>query len=173
MLVMVLSCAVVGLDGALVQVEVDLANGLPAFTIVGLPDAAVNEAKNSCGACGSRAPPPGSNRRVEMASGGERKDTNAKLPSWSCMRWRAPPMVRTVVLSAPTRNAGAASALLAAPASRGCRESSAGQVLPRSLQRRSTRRCSPQAGRANPPDASQSSLERRSVGSSCPACSGR
>ncbi len=42
---MVLSCAVVGLDGALVQVEVDLANGLPAFTIVGLPDAAVNEAK--------------------------------------------------------------------------------------------------------------------------------
>jgi predicted ATPase with chaperone activity len=36
---------VVGLDGALVEVEVDLANGLPAFTIVGLPDAAVNEAK--------------------------------------------------------------------------------------------------------------------------------
>jgi magnesium chelatase family protein len=45
MLAMVRSCAVVGLDGALVQVEVDLANGLPAFTIVGLPDAAVNEAK--------------------------------------------------------------------------------------------------------------------------------
>src|SRR5579871_1401762 len=45
MLSMVQSCAVVGLDGALVRVEVDLANGLPAFTIVGLPDAAVNEAK--------------------------------------------------------------------------------------------------------------------------------
>jgi magnesium chelatase family protein len=45
MLAMVQSCAVVGLDGALVQVEVDLATGLPAFTIVGLPDAAVNEAK--------------------------------------------------------------------------------------------------------------------------------
>src|SRR5947209_9057881 len=45
MLAMVLSCAVVGLDGALVEVEVDLAQGLPAFTIVGLPDAAVNEAK--------------------------------------------------------------------------------------------------------------------------------
>jgi magnesium chelatase family protein len=42
---MVLSCAVVGLDGALVQVEVDLSTGLPTFTIVGLPDAAVNEAK--------------------------------------------------------------------------------------------------------------------------------
>src|SRR5579871_3110849 len=45
MLSMVQSCAVVGLDGALVQVEVDLAQGLPAFTIVGLPDTAVNEAK--------------------------------------------------------------------------------------------------------------------------------
>jgi magnesium chelatase family protein len=45
MLAMVLSCAVVGLDGALVEVEVDLAQGLPAFTIVGLPDTAVNEAK--------------------------------------------------------------------------------------------------------------------------------
>lgn len=45
MLAMVQSCAVVGLDGALVQVEVDLAQGLPSFTIVGLPDASVNEAK--------------------------------------------------------------------------------------------------------------------------------
>jgi magnesium chelatase family protein len=45
MLAMVQSCAVVGLDGALVRVEVDLANNLPAFTIVGLPDAAVTEAK--------------------------------------------------------------------------------------------------------------------------------
>src|SRR5437899_8146244 len=40
------SCAVVGLEGALVEVEVDLANGLAAFNIVGLPDAAVNEAKD-------------------------------------------------------------------------------------------------------------------------------
>ncbi len=39
------SCAVVGLEGALIEVEVDLANGLAAFMIVGLPDAAVNEAK--------------------------------------------------------------------------------------------------------------------------------
>ncbi len=41
----VLSCAVVGLDGELVEVEVDIANGMPAFNIVGLPDAAVQEAK--------------------------------------------------------------------------------------------------------------------------------
>ncbi|HEX4203220.1 MAG TPA: magnesium chelatase domain-containing protein [Ktedonobacteraceae bacterium] len=45
MLARVRSCAVVGLEGALVEVEVDIANGLTAFVMVGLPDAAVNEAK--------------------------------------------------------------------------------------------------------------------------------
>jgi magnesium chelatase family protein len=45
MLAKVISCAVVGLEGALVEVEVDLSPGLPAFTIVGLPDAAVQEAR--------------------------------------------------------------------------------------------------------------------------------
>ena len=37
--------SVVGLEGALVEVEVDLAQGLPAVTVVGLPDAAVQEAR--------------------------------------------------------------------------------------------------------------------------------
>lgn len=41
----VLSSAVVGLDGALVEVETDILNGLPGFTIVGLPDKAVEESK--------------------------------------------------------------------------------------------------------------------------------
>ncbi len=45
MLAKVLSCAVVGLDGAIVEVEVDISPGLPTFTIVGLPDTAVQEAK--------------------------------------------------------------------------------------------------------------------------------
>ncbi len=45
MLAKVHSCAVVGLDGAVVEVEVDTANGLPSFTIVGLPDAAVQESR--------------------------------------------------------------------------------------------------------------------------------
>ena len=45
MLAKVLSCAVVGLDGVLVEVEVDLGQGLPGLTIVGLPDAAVQESK--------------------------------------------------------------------------------------------------------------------------------
>lgn len=45
MLAKVTSCAVVGLDGVLIQVEVDISNGLPSMTIVGLPDAAVQESR--------------------------------------------------------------------------------------------------------------------------------
>ena len=36
MLAKALSCAVVGLDSALVEVEVDLSPGLPSFQIVGM-----------------------------------------------------------------------------------------------------------------------------------------
>src|SRR5713101_6992989 len=46
MLAKVRSCAVIGLEGAIVEVEVDIANGLAGFMIVGLPDTAVNEAKD-------------------------------------------------------------------------------------------------------------------------------
>ncbi len=45
MLAKVISCATVGLEGAIVEVEVDISPGLPSFAIVGLPDAAVQEAK--------------------------------------------------------------------------------------------------------------------------------
>ena len=45
MLAKAISCAVVGLEGAIVEVEVDISSGLPSLTIVGLPDAAVQEAK--------------------------------------------------------------------------------------------------------------------------------
>jgi len=49
MLARVFSSAVVGLDGVPVEVEVDIQNqGLPSFTIVGLPDKAVEEAKKEC-----------------------------------------------------------------------------------------------------------------------------
>jgi magnesium chelatase family protein len=41
----VTACALWGLETALVTVEVDVANGLPAFVIVGLPDSAVQEAR--------------------------------------------------------------------------------------------------------------------------------
>ncbi len=45
MLSRIISCAVVGLDGVIVEVEVDYTNGLPGMTIVGLPDAAVQESR--------------------------------------------------------------------------------------------------------------------------------
>jgi magnesium chelatase family protein len=40
-----MSASVLGVDGFLVEVEVDISNGLPMFDIVGLPDSAVREAK--------------------------------------------------------------------------------------------------------------------------------
>jgi magnesium chelatase family protein len=45
MLARVLTGATAGLEGAVVEVEVDLAQGLPGFTVVGLPDVAVQEAR--------------------------------------------------------------------------------------------------------------------------------
>jgi len=45
MLARVTSSAVMGVDAYLVDVEVDIAGGLPAFAIVGLPDAAVQESR--------------------------------------------------------------------------------------------------------------------------------
>ncbi len=45
MLAKVKSAAVVGLEGAIVEVEVDISPGLPSFAIVGLPDKAIQEAK--------------------------------------------------------------------------------------------------------------------------------
>ena len=45
MLTKVTTCAVNGLEGAIVDVEVDLSPGLPAFIVVGLPDAAVQESR--------------------------------------------------------------------------------------------------------------------------------
>jgi len=41
MLAKVFTCAVVGLEGAIVEVEVDISPGSPSFIIVGLPDTAV------------------------------------------------------------------------------------------------------------------------------------
>ena len=45
MLAKVFSCAVIGLDGVLVEVEVDTGNGQPGMVVVGLPDTAVQESK--------------------------------------------------------------------------------------------------------------------------------
>ncbi len=47
MLATVHACALVGLEGCIVNVEVDFnpRAGIPAFTIVGLPDTAVKESR--------------------------------------------------------------------------------------------------------------------------------
>ena len=45
MLARVYSCAVIGLEGVIVEVEVDTGQGLPGMTIVGLPDVAVQESR--------------------------------------------------------------------------------------------------------------------------------
>jgi magnesium chelatase family protein len=45
MLAKVTSCAIIGLEGALIEDEVDISQGLYNLTLVGLPDAAVQESK--------------------------------------------------------------------------------------------------------------------------------
>ncbi|MFV9509876.1 YifB family Mg chelatase-like AAA ATPase [Tepidibacillus sp. LV47] len=42
----VLGSSILGIDGFLVEIEVDLANGLPQFQIVGLPDSSIRESKD-------------------------------------------------------------------------------------------------------------------------------
>lgn len=60
MLAKITSCSVLGIDGWLIQVEVDVANGLPMFSTVGLPDSTVRESKDRVKAaiknCGYRFP---------------------------------------------------------------------------------------------------------------------
>ncbi len=45
MLARIFSCGVIGLDGVVIEVEVDTSNGQPKVLIVGLPDAAVQESR--------------------------------------------------------------------------------------------------------------------------------
>ena len=45
MIARVYTCAVVGLEGVIVEVEVDYTTGFPGMTIVGLPDTAVQESR--------------------------------------------------------------------------------------------------------------------------------
>ncbi|OIP77885.1 MAG: magnesium chelatase [Candidatus Portnoybacteria bacterium CG_4_8_14_3_um_filter_44_10] len=63
----VFSAALVGLDSQPIEVEVDLTPGLHCFSIVGLPDAAVNEAKERVSSAiknSGGSPPHHTNRRV-------------------------------------------------------------------------------------------------------------
>ena len=46
MLAKVVSCAIVGLEAEVIEVEVDIIRGAPAFNLVGLPDTAVRESRD-------------------------------------------------------------------------------------------------------------------------------
>ena len=46
MLATILSGAVMGVDAYIVKVEIDIADGLPVFNTVGLPDSAVKESRD-------------------------------------------------------------------------------------------------------------------------------
>ena len=46
MLAKCISCAVTGIDAHKVDVELDLAEGLPSFNIIGLPDTAIRESRD-------------------------------------------------------------------------------------------------------------------------------
>ncbi len=50
MLARVRSAAVLGIDAYVVDVETDIANGLPSFSTVGLPQGAVKEGRERVGA---------------------------------------------------------------------------------------------------------------------------
>ena len=55
------SCCLHGIDADLIQIEIDVSKGLPAFNIVGLADKSINEAKERISvamrACGYEIPP--------------------------------------------------------------------------------------------------------------------
>ena len=46
MLAKIVTCTLTGIDGEIVECESDISKGLPSFSIVGLPDAAVKESKD-------------------------------------------------------------------------------------------------------------------------------
>lgn len=58
--------ALVGLDGAMVEVEADIGQTLPAFSIVGLPDAALNEARERLRAAARNSGMPLSPRKLTV-----------------------------------------------------------------------------------------------------------
>ncbi len=76
MLASVHSCAVIGLDGVIVQVEVDTGVGLPGMDIVGLPDTAVQESRQRVQAAVKNAGLPYPRRRlvVNLAPATVRKE---------------------------------------------------------------------------------------------------
>ena len=98
MLAKVLTCAVVGLDGALVEVEADIGSGLPAVTVVGLPDAAVQESKERVRAAIKNAGCTFPMRRVTInLAPADLKKEGAFLPT-GCPLWSGTTKCRPTIL---------------------------------------------------------------------------
>jgi len=76
MLARVHSCAILGLDGVVVEVEVDYTQGFPGMTVVGLPDAAVQESRERVQAAVRNAGVPFPRKRlvVNLAPAAVRKE---------------------------------------------------------------------------------------------------
>ena len=64
--------ALSGLNGEVITVEVDIADGLPGYTLLGLPDAALSESRDRVRAALVNSLRPWPNRKV----------TIALLPAW-------------------------------------------------------------------------------------------
>ena len=79
MLSIITSCALSGIDAYPVTVEVDITSGLPGFTMVGLPDSAVKEARERVFAAlkNSGFTVPSKRITVNLAPGGIRKEGTA------------------------------------------------------------------------------------------------
>ena len=70
------TATVYGIDGIKIDVEVDIAYGLPAFTIVGLPEASVKESKERVRSAikNGRLRVPGDRLTVNLAPADVRKE---------------------------------------------------------------------------------------------------
>ena len=70
------SAVLIGVDGHQVSIEVHVSNGLPGFTVVGLPDAAVRESRDRVRAAllSSGLPWPMRRVTVNLAPSGMRKN---------------------------------------------------------------------------------------------------
>src|SRR5262245_52821539 len=79
MLAVITTCALAGIDVYPITVEVDITPGLPGFTMVGLPDSAVKEARERVFAAlkNSGFQVPSKRITVNLAPGGIRKEGTA------------------------------------------------------------------------------------------------
>ena len=84
MLARIHSAATMGIEARVLDVEVDVSSGLPAFSIVGLPDASVREARERVRSAlrNSGFPMPSGRVTVNLAPAGFRKVGPLSICPW-------------------------------------------------------------------------------------------